>query len=100
MDDFLAPWRFNHGCGTITARNGSDSKEGVAAGGQVAGFANTVEIYSVADGSWRYGIELMYHYRVTIQVNRVRFEILLLLYPTTSESTNPFFNLNCHLTLA
>ena len=58
MEDFLAPYRFNHGCGTISAQDGN--KEGVAAGGQVVGFADTVEIYSVADGNWRYGMELMY----------------------------------------
>ena len=59
MEDFLAPYRFNHGCGTISAQDGSGNMEGVAAGGQVVGFADTVEIYSVADGNWRYGIELI-----------------------------------------
>ena len=55
MDDFIAPYRFAHGCGTITARDGTGNKEGVAAGGQVVGYADTVEVYSVAEGNWRYG---------------------------------------------
>ena len=48
--------RYEHGCGTIIAQNGSGSKEVVAAGSaEERPDAETVEIYSVADSSWRYG---------------------------------------------
>ena len=57
--DNLRAKRYEHGCGTIIAQNGSGSKEVVAAGSaEERPDAETVEIYSVADSSWRYGTSL------------------------------------------
>ena len=51
--------RYIHGCGTISAQDGSGNKEVVAAGDN-KGSDDTVEIYSIADDSWRLGnIQLM-----------------------------------------
>ena len=46
-----------HGCGTISAQDGSGNKEVVVAGDR---YDDTVDIYSIADDSWREGnIQLM-----------------------------------------
>ena len=51
--------RYTHGCGTISAQDGSGNKEVVAAGEHKLS-DDTVEIYSIADDSWREGnIQLM-----------------------------------------
>ena len=46
--------RYIHGCGTISAQDGSGNKEVVAAG-DLGSDGDTVEIYSIANGSWRPG---------------------------------------------
>ena len=44
--------RATHGCGTISAQDGSGNKEVVVAGDR---YDDTVDIYSIADDSWRRG---------------------------------------------
>ena len=46
--------RYIHGCGTISAQDGSGNKEVVAAGDNGGG-SDTVEIYSIDNDSWRAG---------------------------------------------
>ena len=49
--------RATHGCGTISAQDGSGNKEVVVAGDR---YDDTVDIYSIANDSWREGnIQLM-----------------------------------------
>ena len=50
----LSTSRWGHGCGTIYAQDGSGNKEVVAAG-DLRGQDYSVEIYSIADDSWRPG---------------------------------------------
>ena len=51
--------RYTHGCGTISAQDGSGNNEVVVAGDHKSS-DDTVEIYSIADDSWREGnIQLM-----------------------------------------
>ena len=55
--------RYYHGCGVIDAQDGSGNKEVVVAGdfdtiGTVDD-SETVEIYSVVNGSWRMGKYLL-----------------------------------------
>ena len=66
--------RYEHGCGTIIAQNGSGSKEVVAAGSaEERPDAETVEIYSVADSSWRYGTSLIILSSIVTLVYRSNF---------------------------
>ena len=48
--------RYAHGCGTINAQDGSGNREVVGAGDVAGSGAETVEIYSTVDDSWRFGI--------------------------------------------
>ena len=54
MED-LQSSRFEHGCGTIDAQDGTGNKEVVVAGGR---YTASVEIYSTSEENWRIGEEL------------------------------------------
>lgn len=58
MEDLLTT-RYAHGCGTINAQDGSGNKEVVGAGDVAGSGAETVEIYSTVDDSWRFGISTL-----------------------------------------
>lgn len=50
----LTTTRWGHGCGAINAQDGSGNRKVVAAG-DLKGQDDSVEIYSIADNSWRSG---------------------------------------------
>ena len=54
----LQTTRYIHGCGTTVAQDGSGNMEVVTAGDRESSGAESVEIYSIVDDSWRYGISI------------------------------------------